>query len=116
MNFFKTIFSQQGVKLVVFPESTLTSGSPVSTSSSTELPDEESDEIICSSTDVKYAYFVRNFSCIAIERNISLVVNLRAREACDKSTSGTVEPCPDSGFYYYNTDVFFNNKGQIGAQ
>lgn len=99
----------------MFPECTLTYGSAPSLTTSTELPDEGSGEVICTSEDTRYAYFLRNFSCIAIERNISLVLNLWTREQCNKSTSGTEDPCPDSGYYHYNTNVFFNNQGQIEA-
>ncbi|XP_060532853.1 vanin-like protein 1 [Cylas formicarius] len=82
--------------LVIFPESALASDDP---DAATELPSLY-DFLLCNSNDVGYAEFLKNLSCLAIDRQTVIVVNILEK----------------SGDSFYNTDIALAANGTVIAR
>ncbi|KAJ8950745.1 hypothetical protein NQ318_011238 [Aromia moschata] len=101
----------QDIDLIVFPESTLTSGGGASSTSEVPVP---FTDIICNSTDTRYHDYLKNLSCAAIEHNTTVVINIVEKENC--TLNNATGFCPSSGIVYYNSDVAFNESGGVSGR
>ncbi|KAG5889554.1 hypothetical protein JTB14_024961 [Gonioctena quinquepunctata] len=72
------------------------------------------EKILCNSSDEKYKDYLKEFSCAAIENNITIVINSVEKENCTLNNSTGF--CPESGIIFYNTDIAFNEKGFVSGK
>ncbi|XP_046840395.1 pantetheinase-like [Xenia sp. Carnegie-2017] len=68
----------------------------------------------CTDPEPDNSTFILNrLSCLAKDNNIYLVVNMGDIKPCNKTTDLN---CPEDGRYQYNTNVVFDNKGNLIAR
>ncbi|XP_060605524.1 pantetheinase-like isoform X2 [Ruditapes philippinarum] len=109
--------SEQGAKIIVFPEYGIT-GFDHSRNSIVpfleDIPDSSTDWNPCMEPD-RFAdtLVLRNLSCTAQMYKIYIVANMGDMKTCDKMTD---ETCPHDGRYQFNTNVIFDNNGQLVAR
>lgn len=108
----------RGVEIIVFPEAVLYSYG--SLKRATLLPYSEDIPMVNNGNDSVLPCFddsyaidgvsmLREFSCMARNNSMVVVVNIIDRKTC----TGADPDCPSDGYYLYNTNVAFSEQGFI---
>lgn len=112
------IAEQQNVSIIVFPEYGLTGFGYTRDSFKPfleDIPDPKKghwngcgDTLVNASTPI-----LHRLSCLAKTYNMYLVINMGDIKVCNKSIDSH---CPTDGRYQYNTNVVFDNEGNLVAR
>ena len=73
-------------------------------------PNNGIDSTPCNNSDFKDSPVLQRLSCIAYANNVYLAINYGDIVECDPNTDSD---CPDDNHYQYNTEIVFNNKGEV---
>ena len=105
----------KGAQVVVFPEFGLTAVQNNATRSdyypfAIPIPSAEENVIPCGNENFKSSGILSRMSCAAKQNSIVTLINTIDWVDCSGSE------CPEDGHYQYNTNVLFDEKGQIVAK
>ena len=68
----------------------------------------------CDQEEFQDRPILQRLSCLAKKYEIVVVANMASKVPCKFGPPG--EPCPDRGYFQYNTDVAFSESGQLLAK
>ncbi|XP_048505970.1 vanin-like protein 1 isoform X2 [Athalia rosae] len=110
--------SEYHADIIVFPENGLAPGLPNYQTNRTHflsysstIPDANTDTP-CTNDSTLVSPAIRLMSCTARSQSMYLMVNVVEMEDCT-ATGTKFRPCPNDGYFFYNTNVAFNRNGTI---